>query len=147
MLFRSYEAWARSDAAAKGRDMQELMDEFEFICDSAKEHDAYGEWLESIDVYEKELRQSGKDKNRDAVQLMTMHGSKGLEYSMVVLPDVNEGYVPQKKAKEEAEIEEERRIFYVAMTRARDKLFIFYQKKSAGIKMIPSRFIKEAGLK
>jgi len=142
-----YEAWARSDAAAKGRDMQELMDEFEFICDSAKEHDAYGEWLESIEVYEKELRQSGKDKNRDAVQLMTMHGSKGLEYSMVVLPDVNEGYVPQKKAKEEAEIEEERRIFYVAMTRARDKLFIFYQKKSAGIKMIPSRFIKEAGLK
>ena len=59
---------------------------------------------------------------------------------------MNEGVTPQKKAKEDKEIEEERRIFYVAMTRARDKLFIFYQKKSAGAKLKPSRFLKEAGL-
>ena len=77
---------------------------------------------------------------------MTMHGSKGLEYSTVILPDVNEGLIPQKKAKDDKDIEEERRIFYVAMTRARDKLFIFYQKKSAGGNIKPSRFIREAGL-
>ncbi len=141
-----YEQWARLNAAAKGRDTEELEEEFDFICDSAKAHDGYKDWLESIAVYEKELRESSREKDRDAVQLMTMHGSKGLEYKLVVLPDVNEGIVPQKKAKEDKEIEEERRIFYVAMTRARDKLFIFYQKKSAGAKLKPSRFLKEAGL-
>ena len=141
-----YESWARTEAIGKGRDIGELEEEFDIICDSAKDHDSYSEWLESIAAYERELKDSGKDKDRDAVQIMTMHGSKGLEYSMVILPDVNEGLVPQKKAREEKEIEEERRIFYVAMTRARDKLFIFYQKNNAGVKMSPSRFIKEAGL-
>ncbi|MBP5608009.1 MAG: ATP-dependent helicase [Lachnospiraceae bacterium] len=141
-----YEAWARADAAAKGKDIQELEEQLDFICDSAKEHDSYRDWLESIAAYEKDLKESSREKDRDAVQLMTMHGSKGLEYSMVILPDVNEGLIPQKKAKEDKEIEEERRIFYVAMTRAKDKLFIFYQKKSAGGNIKPSRFIKEAGL-
>ncbi len=141
-----YEAWARADAAEKGNDIPELEEELDFICDSAKEYDSYSEWLESIAAYEKNLEESGRDKDRDAVQLMTMHGSKGLEYSTVILPDVNEGLIPQKKAKDDKDIEEERRIFYVAMTRARDKLFIFYQKKSAGGNIKPSRFIREAGL-
>ena len=141
-----YEQWVKQQAAAAGKDAAETEEELAFICDSAREYDSYKEWLESIAAYEKDLKESGREKDRDAVQLMTMHGSKGLEYKLVVLPDVNEGVTPQKKAKEDKEIEEERRIFYVAMTRARDKLFIFYQKKSAGAKLKPSRFLKEAGL-
>jgi DNA helicase-2/ATP-dependent DNA helicase PcrA len=60
-----------------------------------------------------------------------------------VLPDVNEGVVPHKKAITAEEIEEERRMFYVAMTRARENLFIFYiENKEAG-NILPSRFIDE----
>ncbi len=141
-----YEQWARADAAAKGRDISELEEEFAFICDSAKDKDSYSEWIESIAAYERELKESRKSADKDAVQIMTMHGSKGLEFKTVILPDVNEGVIPQKKAREENEIEEERRIFYVAMTRARDRLFIFYRKKTQNSKERPSRFIKEAGL-
>jgi DNA helicase-2/ATP-dependent DNA helicase PcrA len=75
-----------------------------------------------------------------------MHASKGLEWKVVILPDVNEGIVPHKKAVTDEEIEEERRIFYVAMTRARDNLFIFYiEEKEEGRSMsvLPSRFIDE----
>ena len=62
-----------------------------------------------------------------------MHASKGLEWKIVILPDVNEGVVPHKKAVTDNEIEEERRMFYVAMTRAKESLFLFYIKeKEAG---------------
>ena len=76
-----------------------------------------------------------------------MHASKGLEWPVVIIPDINEGVVPHKKAVTEAEIEEERRMFFVAMTRAKEKLFLFYVKtqekeKEAG-NLLPSRFIDE----
>ena len=55
---------------------------------------------------------------------MTYHGSKGLEFKQVYLPFLNKGIVPYHKAVTEEEIEEERRMFYVAMTRAKEKLCI-----------------------
>ena len=92
---------------------------------------------------EESLKESGGSKDKDAVQLLTMHGSKGLEYRLVTLPDLNEGNVPQRKASDEKQLEEERRIFYVAMTRARDKLFLLYRKKNEKQRIRPSRFLKE----
>ncbi len=76
-----------------------------------------------------------------------MHASKGLEWKVVILPDVNEGVVPHKKAVTDSELEEERRMFYVAMTRAKESLFLFYikenmEKKEAG-NLLPSRFLDE----
>ena len=76
------------------------------------------------------------------MQLMTMHGSKGLEYKMVILPDVNEGNIPQKKAKEDREIEEERRMLYVGMTRARKCLILSYVKGDKDNSRMPSRFLR-----
>ncbi len=79
----------------------------------------------------------------DAVNIVTMHASKGLEWKIVILPDVNEGVVPHKKAVTDAELEEERRMFYVAMTRAKERLFLFYiEEKEAG-NFLPSRFLNE----
>ena len=75
-----------------------------------------------------------------------MHGSKGLEYSLVIIPDINEGNVPWKKCETTEEIEEERRVFYVAITRAKEKLVLCYLKKNTENKTIPSRFLKESGL-
>ena len=92
------------------------------------------------EVMQQERRQK---QETDAVSMVTMHASKGLEWKVVVLPDVNEGVIPHKKAVTDSELEEERRMFYVAMTRAKEYLFIFYiQEKEAG-NLLPSRFLDE----
>ena len=72
-----------------------------------------------------------------------MHGSKGLEFDTVYIMAANEGAVPYKKAKTEDEIEEERRLFYVAMTRAKQTLVISYAKEKNGKTAEPSRFVNE----
>lgn len=77
----------------------------------------------------------------EGIALMTMHAAKGLEFDTVYLPDCNEGQIPSSKSVTEEEIEEERRMFYVAMTRARYKLCLFTSKGKTG-KDGPSRFLK-----
>lgn len=73
------------------------------------------------------------------VNLLTMHVSKGLEYNTVILPDINEGVIPPKKA-EFSDLEEERRLLYVAITRAKENLFILAtRERNRDI----SRFIKD----
>ena len=77
---------------------------------------------------------------QDAVHLMTIHGAKGLEYDAVWIPDLNEGTLPFEKSLHM--IEEERRIFYVGMTRARRFVSLLYiRSKAAGRQ--PSRFLEE----
>ena len=78
---------------------------------------------------------------------MTFHSSKGLDFDIVYIIDVNEGSVTYKKAKGAEEIEEERRMFYVAMTRARNKLFICYCKENFGKSICKSDFIIELSSK
>ena len=76
----------------------------------------------------------------DAVHLMTIHGAKGLEFDAVWIPDLNEGTLPFEKSLHD--IEEERRIFYVALTRARRFVSLLYlRSKKAGC--LPSRFLRE----
>ena len=67
--------------------------------------------------------------------------AKGLEFKEVYLLDVNEGMIPYKKANLPAEIEEERRLFYVGMTRAEKRLHILYVKTRYNKKLKPSRFL------
>ena len=81
------------------------------------------------------------ERDREGLQLMTMHASKGLEFQKVFLPACNEGKIPSDKSKTPAEIEEERRMFYVAMTRAKNTLCLVYHDGKTG-KDAPSRFLK-----
>lgn len=64
------------------------------------------------------------DTERDAVQLMTMHASKGLEFRVVFIVSANQGIIPSWRCESEKDIQEERRLFYVAMTRAKENLVI-----------------------
>ena len=80
---------------------------------------------------------------KDGVQLATMHSSKGLEYERVFILDAAEGITPYKKAVLDADLEEERRMFYVAMTRAKKELTVCYAKKQFSHELKPSRFIRE----
>lgn len=65
----------------------------------------------------------------EGVHLCTMHGAKGLEFERVFLPDVNEGIIPGKKCTTKEALEEERRLLYVAVTRAEKELEIYYTKE------------------
>ena len=90
----------------------------------------------------KEQREKGPS-DEDALVLLTMHGAKGLEYDTVFIIGANEDEIPYKKAKTPAAIEEERRMFYVAMTRAKRKLFVTYRREKNGKRQSPSRFLSE----
>ena len=72
-----------------------------------------------------------------------MHGAKGLEFDAVLLPDVNEGNIPHKRSLSKESLEEERRLFYVAITRARQYLWIGWVRKNRAGICEPSRFLRE----
>ena len=123
----------------------ELYDVLDELQESAKGYDVNNTWFDHIDAYEKELEELYKVQANqpDSVALTTLHSAKGLEYEEVYLIDVNEGVMPYKKAVLDADIEEERRMFYVGMTRAKKNLHLFsvrqMNQKDADI----SRFIAE----
>jgi DNA helicase II / ATP-dependent DNA helicase PcrA len=83
----------------------------------------------------------------DAVQLMTLHSAKGLEFPVVFMVGLENGLFPSLRAVEEGNLEEERRLAYVGITRARQKLFISYaeSRRIHGVEQIcaPSQFLKE----
>ena len=116
---------------------------------SAAEYNTFNDWFVHMDEYKNELIEARKKSNENdkGVRLMTFHSSKGLEFDIVYIIDVNEGSVPYKKAKGVDEIEEERRMFYVAMTRARKKLFICYCVENFGKSIGKSDFVIELSSK
>ncbi len=77
------------------------------------------------------------------VTLSTMHSAKGLEYRIVFIVDSNEGIVPHHKAALPADIEEERRLYYVAMTRAKERLHLYAVRERYHRKQEISRFVRE----
>ena len=141
-----YEEYLKKKAKEDGGDFCQVLEQLEDIQKRAVGFSTLKEWLEHIENYENALEQTVENEE-DAIDIVTMHASKGLEWKVVLLPDCNEGVVPHKKAVTTAEVEEERRLFYVAMTRAKENLFIFHikeedNKKKTGMHL-PSRFIKE----
>lgn len=126
----------------KVEDLYEVLGQIE---EQAKEYKTIEEWLEHIEEYSRTLnvQKEKQQPQKNAVKLITMHGAKGLEYDTVFIIGANEKVIPYKKAETLEEIEEERRLFYVAMTRAKKRLVISYIKEKSGKSMEPSRFVKE----
>lgn len=127
----------------KVEELYEILDE---LSDLAKPFQNYKEWFENMEQYALELEKQvkkKKDVQEDAVAFVTMHGSKGLEYDIVFIVDVNEGIIPHQKAVLEEDIEEERRMFYVAMTRAKKELYIYFAKERFSKEFTMSRFLAE----
>lgn len=137
-----YDEYMKNKATETGDSFQKWEQDLNYIQESAVDFDTIQEWLLHIEHYDETLEQEKKEKE-DAVNIVTMHGSKGLEWPIVIIPDVNEGHIPHKKAITEAELEEERRMFFVAMTRAKEKLFLFSVKEKEAGNNLPSRFIPE----
>jgi len=120
----------------------------DFFKESVRGFPTLEAFLEHIKEYEKKLEASNKSKGswqKGKVALLTMHGAKGLEFESVFLPDCNEGVTPHKKSMKADEVEEERRMFYVGMTRAKEKLYISWIAGNADEPGFPSRFLGDIG--
>ncbi|MBQ7077466.1 MAG: ATP-dependent helicase [Lachnospiraceae bacterium] len=89
------------------------------------------------------VRSSKDDANCGRFNVLTLHESKGLEFDTVYIPDINEGIIPNKKAKGEEETEEERRLLYVGLTRAKNNLILSFSTNKSGKNLKASGFIKE----
>ncbi len=98
---------------------------------------SFRQWEELLQEKAAEL----SDTENNGVHIMTIHASKGLEFDTVFLPDLNEGLLPHKKAPSPEQIQEERRLLYVAMTRARSRLLLSYVRDYHNKKATRSRFL------
>ena len=139
-----YDGYLDEYAQSHNMQVRELYDVMDELMESARNFKTFNEWFAYIDEYGTKLRESyaAMDK-QNAVILTTMHSSKGLEYPVVYIIDANEEITPHKKAVFVPEIEEERRMFYVAMTRAKRRLNIYYARKRHNKEIEVSRFVKE----
>lgn len=127
---------------AKPEDLYELLDSLQ---ESAKSYQTVEDWFAHIEAYTEELKEQAEHQRekREGIMLSTMHSAKGLEYEAVFILDANEGVIPHNKAVLEADVEEERRLFYVSVTRAKKYLHIFHLKERYHKEVQPSRFLDE----
>lgn len=141
-----YDEYLKEYAEFRRMKPEELFEIADQLMESAAGFQTAGDWMAHIRQYEEALKEQRKDEKEQtgpAVTLSTMHSAKGLEYAVVFIIDANEGAVPHHKAKLPADIEEERRLFYVAMTRAKERLHICAVRERYHRKQEISRFVEE----
>ena len=141
-----YEEYLQEYALYRKIKPEELGEILDRLSESAKGMNTLKEWEEYIEEYTRKLEEQAGRQKKEGVQISTLHGAKGLEYDQVYILNVNEGSIPYRKAVLTPAVEEERRLFYVGMTRARKHLTLCYVKKQYEKEREPSRFLKEAGL-
>ncbi len=124
-------------------DLYDILDELQA---GAKGYDTFEAWSLHIEEYTNELKEMHRKREQqtESVTFSTLHSAKGLEYESVYIIDVNEGVMPYKKAVLDEEIEEERRMFYVGMTRAKKNLQICSVRQLNNKDADLSRFIAES---
>ncbi|MEE1314751.1 MAG: ATP-dependent helicase [Faecalimonas sp.] len=140
-----YDVFLKEYAHAHRTKEESLFETLDELQERARPFSTIDAWLAYIASYQsqRELCRAKDAENQAGVCLMTMHASKGLEFDTVFLIGANEKIIPHKKAELPEELEEERRMFYVAMTRARKRLIVSYTKERNGKKMEASRFVEE----
>ncbi len=122
----------------------EIMGTLDFVQDSARDFRDLGDWYRYIQRFSKELAEKPEEQQvKGRLVLSTIHQAKGLEYQRVYVADVCEQNIPHAKSGEEEEIAEERRLFYVALTRAKKDLRLYVPGSMAGRRREESRFLKE----
>lgn len=128
--------------------MDERMQNLDVLASTASEYETLEEFLADAAL----MSSSDEKTSKNAVTLMTLHAAKGLEFPVVFIVGMEEGLFPSARGSEtEAELEEERRLAYVGMTRAMNRLFLTYarQRNTYGSYSysMPSRFLMELGYK
>jgi DNA helicase II / ATP-dependent DNA helicase PcrA len=129
-------------------DYVERLDELNALVGFAQRFDDMSEMLAQIVLLNGETAEKEVDPEAESLKLTTVHQSKGLEYDVVFLIGLADGQFPGRRAIEDGDVEEERRLFYVAVTRAKNELYLCYPRVASragpgGMLLTPSRFIGE----
>ena len=138
----------REDAMARRENIEEFLTSVAEYDLATKGQGTLKEFVEKIVLQDSNDKvEKDKGTSQNAVNLMTVHASKGLEFPVVYLPGLEENTFPHERALKEGALEEERRLFYVAMTRAKQKLFLLHANRrlvlnNLKVKRI-SRFLME----
>ncbi len=140
-----YEEYLREYAGYRRISEDNLIEVLDELQDGARAFRTYEEWFAHMEEYTGELKRQKKQQETmtECVSLATLHSAKGLEYKNVHILDVNEELMPYKKAVLDADLQEERRMFYVGITRAKENLYIHSVKKYNGREVDVSRFVEE----
>jgi len=136
-----YEGYLKGKAqtAVQWKEWEEML---EWLSTDALNYSTVKDWLEAQEQYTRKLKQRGPDVlPSTGIFLMTVHASKGLEFDSVLIPDCNEKIFPHGSMPDEDSLEEERRIFYVAMTRAKKNLELLYLTGTKERPRLSSRFL------
>jgi len=133
----------KAEAETKRENVAEFIRAAEYF----DEHNKSGlsQFLDDISLMQEQIKKD--DASVDRISMMTLHSAKGLEFSTVILVGLEEGILPSNQSIGQENVEEERRLFYVGITRAREKLLITHSKhRNVYGKMDqqrPSRFLSE----
>lgn len=144
-----YDEFLKTYADERNVNADDWFDVLDEMQEMARDKKSIPEWLSFVENYGdtlEEMRQEQKKqqvKEEPGVSLMTMHASKGLEFPVVFVPTLNEDIVPYRKAVQEGNLEEERRMLYVAMTRAKTYLHLSFVKERFHKEAEPSPFLYE----
>ena len=138
-----YETYLSEYAAYRKMPVQSLYDVLEDVEDSAENYTSLEEWEAALIEMSHQVKQNTKRNHTDTLTLTTMHGSKGLEFNTVFIIDLVDGILPYHKSVTLEEIEEERRLLYVGMTRAKQKLYLYVPSQKHGKAAVCSPFIEE----
>jgi DNA helicase-2/ATP-dependent DNA helicase PcrA len=140
-----YDRYLRQKAGTDDHRLKEWESILDFLAEDAKKHKEAGEWLEAQEAFRREWKQNNR-KQESGVALLTVHAAKGLEYNTVYIPDINEGTYPHSRLPDQASIEEECRLLYVAMTRAKTSLELLTVTGSPDNPRLPSRYLQNLKL-
>lgn len=144
-----YEEYLRLYAIENNIPMSGLLKQLEQLVQECSKFNTLEQWINSIDSAQNSEGQnfgkksSGEGGTNNRINIMTMHGSKGLEFKAVFIVDANQGIIPTSKALRERDFEEERRLFYVAITRAIDYLNVYAVEERLGCPIEVSMFVEE----
>ena len=143
-----YEEYLQDHAIYRKINPEELTETLNRVQESAKGMKNLAEWEDYMEEYRRLLEEQSRAQEEipDGVVISTLHRAKGLEFKKVFILNVNEGSIPYRKAVLPEALEEERRLLYVGMTRAKEELTLCSVKRQYEKSMDPSRFLEETGL-
>lgn len=142
-----YDEYLSDYAAYRKASLSNMIEIADEITETAKGTENGTEFVRKMEELSRQMKEQSKQKgNTHGVTLTTFHGAKGLEFGAVFLPSLAEGIIPYEKGRKGSALEEERRLFYVGLTRTKDRLFLSFTENRYEKPLKPSRFLMEMGL-
>lgn len=140
----NYESYLRTLAVGQRERSEEWEELLDWLKTDAAGFQSVKAWLEAQTAYTAGLGKrprGSEEEGGEKIRLMTVHAAKGLEFHTVLIPDCNERMFPHGNMPDKEQVEEERRLFYVAMTRAKESLELLYLVGDSQRSRLPSRFL------